>query len=397
MSLAACPLSAAASSRTRWSRCSACWRSSAPSPRGRSQRSRRWGRGPWNAWTLTCPARSARARGRRSDHRRGHGGSGRPLAHRAGLARGPQACRCRPGTAGGRRPAARVAARCRRHDGRDDGRGRPAGLAGHRGKRGGMAEQRPPGPRRTVRLGAGPEPSPEDRGWLGAEAAAAALLARGEAWPEGQGPDEALCRLWEAAGGGPLDTGALLATVRAAGHPEAEAVAVAVAALAESGAALTAAQGVDLKVTLWRSSPSLWRTVRMPLAATLGDLHRAIQVLFGWDGDHLHAFTVAGVRYSDLFFDLEETATRRRSASVTPSRPAPASQSGTSTTSAPAGSTRSPARAHPALPRTKPSPAACPSAEITPSSTGTRTNPPTRRLSTWPRSTPRWRADPHAC
>jgi hypothetical protein len=81
-----------------------------------------------------------------------------------------------------------------------------------------------------------------------------------------------------------------------------------VAALAESGAALTAAQAVDLKVTLWRSSPPLWRTVRMPLAATLGDLHRAIQVLFGWDGDHLHAFTVAGARYSDLFFDLEETA-----------------------------------------------------------------------------------------
>ena len=155
--------------------------------------------------------------------------------------------------------------------------------------------------------GQGPELSPEDRGWLGAEAAAAALQARGEAWAEGQGPDEALCQLWEAAGGGPLDTGALLAAVRAVGHPEAEAVAGAVAALAESGAALTAAQGVDLKVTLWRSSPSLWRTVRMPLAATLGDLHRAIQVLFGWDGDHLHAFTVAGSSYSDPSFDLEET------------------------------------------------------------------------------------------
>ena len=156
--------------------------------------------------------------------------------------------------------------------------------------------------------GHAPEPSPADRGWLGAEAAAAALQARGEAWPEGHGPDEALCRLWEAAGGGPLDIGALLVTVRATGHPEAEAVAVAVTALAESGAVLTAAQAVDLKVTLWRSSPLLWRTLRMPLAATLGDLHRAIQVLFGWDGDHLHAFTVAGVRYSDPFFDLEETA-----------------------------------------------------------------------------------------
>jgi hypothetical protein len=156
--------------------------------------------------------------------------------------------------------------------------------------------------------GHAPEPSPADRGWLVVEAAAAALLARGEAWPEGQGADEALCRLWEAEGGGPLDIDALLATVRAAGHPEADDVADAVAALAESGAALTAAQAADLKVTLWRSSPPLWRIVRMPLAATLGDLHRAIQVLFDWDGDHLHAFTVAGVRYSDPFFDLEQTA-----------------------------------------------------------------------------------------
>jgi hypothetical protein len=44
--------------------------------------------------------------------------------------------------------------------------------------------------------------------------------------------------------GGPLDIGALLAAVGASGHPEAEAVAVGVAALAESGATLTAAQAV---------------------------------------------------------------------------------------------------------------------------------------------------------
>jgi pRiA4b ORF-3-like protein len=154
----------------------------------------------------------------------------------------------------------------------------------------------------------GPKLSLKDRGWLAAEAAAAALQARGEAWAEDLGPDEALCRLWEAEGGGPLDVAALLATVRATGHPEADAVAGAVAPLAESGAALTAAQGVDLKVALWQSRPSLWRTVRMPLGATLGDLHRAIQVLFDWDGDHLHAFTVAGHGYSDPLFDLEETA-----------------------------------------------------------------------------------------
>jgi hypothetical protein len=30
-------------------------------------------------------------------------------------------------------------------------------------------------------------------------------------------------------------------------------------------------------------------------------------VLFGWDGDHLHDFTVGTARYSDPFFRLDET------------------------------------------------------------------------------------------
>lgn len=33
-----------------------------------------------------------------------------------------------------------------------------------------------------------------------------------------------------------------------------------------------------------------------------------IQVLYGWDSDHLHEFTVGEERYSDPFFDLEERA-----------------------------------------------------------------------------------------
>jgi hypothetical protein len=30
---------------------------------------------------------------------------------------------------------------------------------------------------------------------------------------------------------------------------------------------------------------------------TLGDLHQAIQAAMGWDGDHLHAFDIAGREY----------------------------------------------------------------------------------------------------
>ncbi len=41
--------------------------------------------------------------------------------------------------------------------------------------------------------------------------------------------------------------------------------------------------------------------MRIPAAASLADLHLVIQTLFGWDGDHLHAFTAEnGVRVGDI-------------------------------------------------------------------------------------------------
>jgi len=144
----------------------------------------------------------------------------------------------------------------------------------------------------------GPEPDQADWQWLGAESAAAAL--------EESGPDEALCRIWESVRGDGLD--GRLAAVRATGHPGAEKLARAVAGFIASGAPRSIDQGVQLKVTLKYSRPPIWRSVQLPVIASLGDLHRVIQVLFGWDGDHLHAFTVGGRKYSDPFFELELTA-----------------------------------------------------------------------------------------
>jgi hypothetical protein len=46
----------------------------------------------------------------------------------------------------------------------------------------------------------------------------------------------------------------------------------------------------------------------MPATATLDELHRVIQIVFDWDDDHLHLFTVDGRRYADPFSSLEETA-----------------------------------------------------------------------------------------
>ncbi len=75
-----------------------------------------------------------------------------------------------------------------------------------------------------------------------------------------------------------------------------------------SGVPRSVDQGVQLKVTLKRATPAIWRSVRLPIIATLGDLHQVIQLLFGWDGDHLHAFRVGRRAYSDPFFTLEDAA-----------------------------------------------------------------------------------------
>jgi hypothetical protein len=147
-------------------------------------------------------------------------------------------------------------------------------------------------------MGQGPEPARADWQWVGTEAAAAAL--------HEAGPDEALCCIWDTIDGD-NDIANRLAEVRASGHPEAEHVASSVEAFAASGVPLTIRQGVQLKVALKHAKPPVWRSVQLPLTATLGDLHAAIQVLFGWDGDHLHVFHAGGVRYSDPFYELEGT------------------------------------------------------------------------------------------
>jgi hypothetical protein len=162
-----------------------------------------------------------------------------------------------------------------------------------------------------------PSPDAADWHWLAVEAAAAALEEKATDISQAavreapgtiadQGADEALCRLWEAAD----DTDSIdevLAWALASGHPEATRVSGAIAALAASGSPLTVRQGIQLKVALRHSRPPIWRSVQVPLLFTLGDLHHIIQVLFGWDGDHLHDFTVGTTRYSDPFFDLDET------------------------------------------------------------------------------------------
>jgi hypothetical protein len=99
-----------------------------------------------------------------------------------------------------------------------------------------------------------------------------------------------------------------LAVVREAGHPAAGELAGALTEFAASGRPRSIDLGLQLKVTLKHASPAIWRSVRLPVTATLGDLHWVIQILFGWDGDHLHAFRMDGRAYSDPDFSLDNTA-----------------------------------------------------------------------------------------
>jgi Plasmid pRiA4b ORF-3-like protein len=56
---------------------------------------------------------------------------------------------------------------------------------------------------------------------------------------------------------------------------------------------------VQLKVTLRGIRPPIWRRLRVPSDITLGQLHRALQIVMGWTDSHLHQFCV-GRQYFGL-------------------------------------------------------------------------------------------------
>jgi hypothetical protein len=65
---------------------------------------------------------------------------------------------------------------------------------------------------------------------------------------------------------------------------------------------------LELRIDLDRFRPPVWRRVRLRAATTLTELHEIIQVLFEWDGDHLHVFTVDGVHFADPLDNLDDCA-----------------------------------------------------------------------------------------
>ena len=57
----------------------------------------------------------------------------------------------------------------------------------------------------------------------------------------------------------------------------------------------------QLKVSLRDISPMIWRRLLVPADLTLFGLHRNIQIVFGWEDYHLHAFKLHGRRYGTMW------------------------------------------------------------------------------------------------
>jgi len=68
----------------------------------------------------------------------------------------------------------------------------------------------------------------------------------------------------------------------------------------------------QLRIALTDFHPPIWREVLVPSDFTLVQLHRVIQVVMGWDDDHMHDFTIGTVRYAEPRARLEGTKNETR-------------------------------------------------------------------------------------
>lgn len=55
----------------------------------------------------------------------------------------------------------------------------------------------------------------------------------------------------------------------------------------------------QLRVTIDGTVPPIWRRLIVPAGSTLGQLHQILQIAFGWEGYHLHQFTIGETSYTD--------------------------------------------------------------------------------------------------
>jgi hypothetical protein len=79
-------------------------------------------------------------------------------------------------------------------------------------------------------------------------------------------------------------------------------------------------RAVELRITITDIEPPIWRHVRVPDTYTLHQLHRVIQLLFGWLDYHLYEFRIGKRRFEEPAEEAEgedSTATLLRDLKLT--------------------------------------------------------------------------------
>jgi hypothetical protein len=66
----------------------------------------------------------------------------------------------------------------------------------------------------------------------------------------------------------------------------------------------------ELRAVLRGISPLIWRRLRLRADSTIADLHKVLQLSFGWSDEHLHRFFIHGREYGvyrdgGIWFDLD--------------------------------------------------------------------------------------------
>jgi hypothetical protein len=109
--------------------------------------------------------------------------------------------------------------------------------------------------------------------------------------------------IWDNLPGGDADT--KIISVEGAGHPDAGRLIDELRRYEPLNTGRPAPAVYQLKISLMRMRPPVWRRVEVPGDIPLGGLHVVIQAAMGWDGDHLHQFTVDRRHFSDPAYELE--------------------------------------------------------------------------------------------
>lgn len=62
----------------------------------------------------------------------------------------------------------------------------------------------------------------------------------------------------------------------------------------------------QIKATIIGTAPAVWRRFLVRPEVTLAALHEVLQTVFGWDGGHLHEFTIGRERYQVPYPERDE-------------------------------------------------------------------------------------------